>query len=52
MASDRKVAIIVGGGRGMGAGIARELAARDYDLALTSPSESCESLAELGGRGR
>ena len=53
MASDRKVAIIVGGGRGMGAGIARELASRGYDLALTSPSESCERLAEeLGGIAR
>jgi NAD(P)-dependent dehydrogenase (short-subunit alcohol dehydrogenase family) len=53
MTSDRKVAIIVGGGRGMGAGIARELAFRGYDLALTSPSESCEKLAEdLGGIAR
>ena len=53
MASDRKVAIIVGGGRGMGAGIARELSVRGYDLALTSPSESCEKLAEeLGGIAR
>jgi NAD(P)-dependent dehydrogenase (short-subunit alcohol dehydrogenase family) len=53
MTSDRKVALIVGGGRGMGAGIARELSARGYDLALTSPSESCERLAEeLGGIAR
>lgn len=52
----KKVALITGGGRGMGAAIARELAARDYRVGLMSPSESCEALAaELGGvawRGR
>ena len=51
-----KVALITGGGRGMGAAIARELAARQYKVALMSPSDSCETLAaELGGlacRGR
>lgn len=51
-----KVAVITGGGRGMGGAIARELAGRGYRLALMSPSESCEVLArELGGvahRGR
>lgn len=48
-----KVALITGGGRGMGAAIARELASRDYRLALMSPSESCERLAaELGGVAR
>ena len=51
-----KVALITGGGRGMGAAIARELASRDYSLVLMSPSDSCEKLArELGGvavRGR
>ena len=48
--------MIIGGGRGMGAGIAREMHARGYRLALMSPSTSCEALAaELGGvahRGR
>lgn len=45
-----KVALITGGGRGMGEAIARELAAEGYRLALMSPSESCEKLAaELGG---
>lgn len=45
-----KVALITGGGRGLGAACARELAARGYSLALMSPSESCEKLAqELGG---
>ena len=44
------VALITGGGRGMGEGIARELRAQGYRLALMSPSESCERLAaELGG---
>lgn len=44
------VALITGGGRGMGGAIARELAANGYRLALMSPSESCEKLAaELGG---
>ncbi len=45
MSGDGKVALILGGGRGMGAAIARELAARGYRLALMSPSESCEQLA-------
>ena len=48
-----KVALITGGGRGMGAAIARELKSRGYRLALMSPSESCEALAaELGGVAR
>ena len=50
MPTDKRVAIVTGGGRGMGAAVARELAAQGYALALTSPSESCEKLAaELGG---
>ncbi|CUH70220.1 3-oxoacyl-[acyl-carrier-protein] reductase FabG [Thalassovita autumnalis] len=45
-----KSCLIIGGGRGMGASTAREMHARDYKLALMSPSESCETLAtELGG---
>ena len=51
-----KVALITGGGRGMGAATAREMANRDYKLVLMSPSDSCEILArELAGvsvRGR
>ena len=48
-----KIALITGGGRGMGGAIARELASRGYRLALMSPSESCEKLAkELGGVAR
>lgn len=50
MTSERKVAVITGGGRGMGAAIARELHGRGYRLALMSPSGSAETLAEeLGG---
>ncbi|HWK46677.1 MAG TPA: SDR family oxidoreductase [Stellaceae bacterium] len=46
------VALITGGGRGMGAAIARELHSRGYRLALMSPSGSAETLAaELGGIG-
>ncbi len=44
-----KTCLIIGGGRGMGAAIAREMHGRGYRLALMSPSESCEQLAaELG----
>lgn len=51
--SEKPVAIVTGGGRGMGGAIARELHARGYALALTSPSESCEVLAaELGAVAR
>jgi NAD(P)-dependent dehydrogenase (short-subunit alcohol dehydrogenase family) len=50
MTTDQKVAVITGGGRGMGAAIARELHGRGYALALMSPSGSAASLAEeLGG---
>lgn len=52
MADQGKVAVVTGGGRGMGAAVARELHARGYRLALMSPSESAETLAgELGGIG-
>ncbi len=48
--TSKPVALITGGGRGMGEAIARELSAQGYQLALMSPSESCEKLAaELGG---
>ncbi len=50
MSAEQKVAIVTGGGRGMGGAIARELHGRGYALALMSPSESAEQLAaELGG---
>jgi NAD(P)-dependent dehydrogenase (short-subunit alcohol dehydrogenase family) len=50
--SDRKVAIIVGGGSGMGAAAARKLAAEGYDVAVMSPSGKGKALAEeLGGVG-
>ena len=49
----KKTCVIVGGGRGMGAATAKEMAKRGYDLALMSPSETCEMLAaELGGIAR
>ena len=47
-----KVAIVTAAGRGMGAAIARELAAEGYALALLSPSGAAERLAEeLGAVG-
>ncbi len=48
----RNVAIVTAGGRGIGAGIARALAARGYALVLMSPGGSAEALAtELSGLG-
>jgi NAD(P)-dependent dehydrogenase (short-subunit alcohol dehydrogenase family) len=48
----KKVAIVTAAGRGMGAAIARELVACDYDVALMSNSGGAEVLAsELGGIG-
>jgi len=45
-----KVAIITAASRGMGAAIARELAERDYRVALMSTSGNADNLAdELGG---
>ena len=50
--TEGKVAIVTGGGRGMGAAIARELAARGYRLAIMTPSDSGPRVAEeLGGLG-
>ncbi|MCA8171752.1 SDR family oxidoreductase [Burkholderia gladioli] len=50
--SAEKVALVTAAGRGMGAAIARELAAGGYRVALMSPSGSAVELAaELGGFG-
>lgn len=50
MSESQKVCIVTGGGRGIGAAVAREMHGRGYALVLMSPSESCEVLAaELGG---
>jgi NAD(P)-dependent dehydrogenase (short-subunit alcohol dehydrogenase family) len=47
-----KVALITAAGRGIGAGIARELADSGYRVALLSPSERSLALAgEIGGIG-
>ncbi len=49
----QKVCLVTGGGRGIGAAVAREMASRGYAMVLMSPSESCEVLAaELGGVAR
>lgn len=49
----RKVCLVTGGGRGIGAAVAREMHSRGYALVLMSPSENCELLAtELGGVAR
>ena len=49
----QKVCLITGGGRGIGAAVAREMHGRGYAVVLMSPSESCEALAaELGGVAR
>lgn len=45
-----KTCLITGGGRGIGAAVAREMHRRGYAVALMSPSDSCERLAaELSG---
>lgn len=47
-----KVALIVGGGTGMGAAAARRLSVEGYGIAILSPSGKGEALAkELGGLG-
>jgi NAD(P)-dependent dehydrogenase (short-subunit alcohol dehydrogenase family) len=49
----QRVCLVTGGGRGIGAAVAREMHARGYAVALMSPSDSCERLAaELGGVAR
>ena len=49
MQEQEKVALITGGGRGMGAAVARELRARGYRLS-NAPTNSCKELAnELSG---
>jgi len=48
----KKIAIVTGAGRGIGAGVARALSQQDYGLVLMSPSDSAERLAqEIGALG-
>jgi len=50
--ADSKVAVIIGGGSGIGAACVREFAARGYKVAAMSPSGRGAALArELGGVG-
>lgn len=50
--TDKKVAVVMAGGSGMGAGAARKLAQEGYEVAILSPSGKGEDLAkELGGFG-
>nr|WP_250527079.1 SDR family oxidoreductase [Caballeronia sp. GAWG2-1] len=52
MTTTDKVALITAAGKGMGAAIAKELAAHGYNVALMSPSGSAVTLAEqLNGFG-
>ncbi|MBX9454340.1 MAG: SDR family oxidoreductase [Mesorhizobium sp.] len=52
MAGDNKVAMVIGGGSGMGAASARKLAESGYEVAVLSSSGKGEALAkELGGLG-
>ena len=50
--TETKVALVVGGGSGMGAGAARKLADDGFEVAILSSSGKGEALAdELGGLG-
>ena len=50
--ADQKVALVCGGGSGMGAATAKLLASRGYGVAILSPSGKGEALAKtLGGLG-
>ena len=50
--SDKRVAVVVGGGSGIGADAAKNLASKGYDIAILSSSGKGEALAkELGGLG-
>ena len=50
--TDQKVAIVTAAGRGMGAAIARQLAAGGYRVSLMSTSDrACELADQLGGLG-
>lgn len=50
--SDSPVALVTASGKGMGAGIARELSTRGYRVGTLSPSGGAEALAaEIGGFG-
>ena len=48
MAESRKVALVTGGGRGIGLGVARELAASGFDVAISGRREPVEVAGVLG----
>ena len=47
-----KICVVIGGGKGMGGAIAREMHKRNYNLALMSPSHLASELGGIAVRGK